>query len=165
MATESSGMVESSSTIPLRSALLTFLIADVRGYTSFTVEQGNEAAARLASTFAAIARAVVAARDAEVIELRGDEALAVFPSARHALYAAVELQARFREHMEVDPAKPRQKLIDASVHYLWPNNFVRQGRVDYGVVNRGMARGAYQSTIRSCCNRADCAASASERSD
>jgi adenylate cyclase len=106
MATESSGVVESSSTLPLRSALLTFLIADVRGYTSFTVEQGNEAAARLASTFAGIARGVVAGRDGEVIELRGDEALAVFPSARSALYAAVELQARFREHMEVDPALP-----------------------------------------------------------
>jgi predicted ATPase/class 3 adenylate cyclase/Tfp pilus assembly protein PilF len=106
MATESSGVVESSSTMSLRSALLTFLIADVRGYTRFTVDQGNEAAARLASTFAAIARAVVAARGGEVIELRGDEALAVFPSARNALYAAVELQARFREHMEVDPALP-----------------------------------------------------------
>jgi predicted ATPase/class 3 adenylate cyclase len=106
MATESSGMVESSSTTPQRSALLTFLIADVRGYTRFTVEQGNEAAARLASTFAAIARAVVAARGGEVIELRGDEALAVFPSARNALYAAVELQAHFREQLEVDPALP-----------------------------------------------------------
>jgi predicted ATPase/class 3 adenylate cyclase len=106
MATESSGVVESASTVPLRSTLLTFLIADVRGYTPFTVEHGNEAAARLASTFAAIARAVVAARDGEVIELRGDEALAVFPSARNALYAAVELQAHFREHMEVDPALP-----------------------------------------------------------
>jgi predicted ATPase/Flp pilus assembly protein TadD len=49
---------------------------------------------------------VVIARDGEVIELRGDEALAVFPSARQALYAAVELQAHFREHMEVDPALP-----------------------------------------------------------
>src|SRR5579871_1940990 len=80
---------------PTSSILLTFLIADVRGYTTFTVERGNEAAARLASTFAGIDRAVVGTREGEVIELRGDEALAVFPSARQALYAAVELQARF----------------------------------------------------------------------
>src|SRR5450759_550198 len=39
MATESSGVVESSSAVPQRSALLTFLIADVRGYTSFTAEK------------------------------------------------------------------------------------------------------------------------------
>jgi class 3 adenylate cyclase len=34
----------------------TFLIADVRGYTVFTQERGNEAAAALAGKFAAVAR-------------------------------------------------------------------------------------------------------------
>lgn len=38
------------------SELLTFLIADVRGYTSFTQSRGDEAAARLAGAFAEIAR-------------------------------------------------------------------------------------------------------------
>lgn len=76
-------------------ALLTFLIADVRGYTRFTVERGDEAAARLATTFAALTTSVVEPGGGRVIELRGDEALAVFPSARHALRAAVELQGRF----------------------------------------------------------------------
>ncbi|GAC1510390.1 MAG: hypothetical protein NVS2B16_10380 [Chloroflexota bacterium] len=50
--------------------LRAFLIADVRGYTSFTAEHGDQAAARLATTFAAIAREQVAARDGQVIELR-----------------------------------------------------------------------------------------------
>ena len=36
--------------------ILTFLIADVRGYTRFTQDQGDEAAARLAATFAELAR-------------------------------------------------------------------------------------------------------------
>jgi len=84
----------------------TFLIADVRGYTRFTVEHGDEAAARLAGRFAALAREGVAARGGAVIELRGDEALAVFSSARQALRAAVELQARFRQETEADRALP-----------------------------------------------------------
>jgi class 3 adenylate cyclase len=40
----------------------TFLIADVRGYTVFTQEHGDEAAARLAGTFAALAREGVEGR-------------------------------------------------------------------------------------------------------
>jgi transcriptional regulator with XRE-family HTH domain len=67
-----------SAPAPLSTHLLTFLIADIRGYTRFTQEQGDEAAAKLANRFADIAREVVTARGGEVIELRGDEALAVF---------------------------------------------------------------------------------------
>src|SRR5437763_1961585 len=73
----------------------TFLIADIRGYTRFTQEQGDEAAARLAGRFAALARETVEGHGGDLIELRGDEALAVFPSARQALRCAVALQARF----------------------------------------------------------------------
>ena len=56
----------------------TFLIADVRGYTRFTRERGDAEAARLAERFAELARDAVEARSGRVIELRGDEALAVF---------------------------------------------------------------------------------------
>jgi class 3 adenylate cyclase/tetratricopeptide (TPR) repeat protein len=75
----------------------TFFIADVRGYTQFTLDQGDEAAALLTTRFAALVEAVVDAWDGQVIELQGDEALAVFASARQALRAAVELQARLGE--------------------------------------------------------------------
>ncbi|HEX9123511.1 MAG TPA: protein kinase, partial [Actinomycetota bacterium] len=84
----------------------TFLIADVRGYTSFTRERGDEAAARLAAAFAEVAREGVESRDGEVIELRGDEALAVFRSARQALRAAVELQVVFQDESSLDPSLP-----------------------------------------------------------
>jgi WD40 repeat protein/class 3 adenylate cyclase len=84
----------------------TFLIADVRGYTRFTRDRGDEAAARLAAAFAEIAREGVESRDGEVIELRGDEALAVFRSARQALRAAVELQVVFRDESDLDPSLP-----------------------------------------------------------
>jgi ABC-type transport system substrate-binding protein/class 3 adenylate cyclase/tRNA A-37 threonylcarbamoyl transferase component Bud32 len=73
----------------------TFLIADIRGYTSYTHEHGDEAAAGLASGFADVVRETVETRDGRLIELRGDEALVVFDSTRQALRAAVELQERF----------------------------------------------------------------------
>ena len=86
--------------------ILTFLIADVRGYTSFTQTRGDDAAARLVTTFAEIANEAVEARSGRVIELRGDEALAVFASARQALRAAVDLQLAFLDEMELDHAMP-----------------------------------------------------------
>ena len=84
----------------------TFLIADVRGYTVFTQEQGDEAAARLAGKFAAVAREGVEARGGTVVELRGDEALAVFDSARQAIRASVELQRRFVDETVAEPLLP-----------------------------------------------------------
>jgi branched-chain amino acid transport system substrate-binding protein len=84
----------------------TFLIADVRGYTSFTHARGDEAAGELAARFAALAREAVTSTGGEVIELRGDEALCAFPSARQALRAAVELQIRFRERVGGQPVFP-----------------------------------------------------------
>jgi class 3 adenylate cyclase/tetratricopeptide (TPR) repeat protein len=87
-------------------AILTFLIADVRGYTRFTLERGDEAAARLATKFAALMRAVVEARGGRVLVLRGDEALAVFSSARQALHAALEAQDRCAAETATDPTLP-----------------------------------------------------------
>jgi ABC-type transport system substrate-binding protein/class 3 adenylate cyclase/streptogramin lyase/tRNA A-37 threonylcarbamoyl transferase component Bud32 len=75
----------------------TFMIADVRGYTSYTHEHGDEAAAELASAFADVVRSVVEERKGRLIELRGDEALVVFDSARAALRVAVELQRRLEQ--------------------------------------------------------------------
>src|SRR6185295_14659451 len=83
---------------PSRAAQLhTFLIADVRGYTRYTQQRGDEAAAELASAFAELVGEAVAAHEGRVIELRGDEALVVFDSARQALQAALALQAAVGE--------------------------------------------------------------------
>ena len=86
--------------------VLSFLIADVRGYTRFTAERGDAAAALLAKRFADLARDAVEARGGQVIELRGDEALAVFESPSQAVRAAVEFQATCAEESEADPAFP-----------------------------------------------------------
>ena len=75
----------------------TFLIADIRGYTRYTDEHGDEAAAELAARFAELARRVAESRGGTLVEVRGDEALTVFASARQALRAAVDIQARIAE--------------------------------------------------------------------
>ena len=75
--------------------LRTFLIADIRGYTTYTRERGDEAGAALATRFAELVAEVVTTHDGFLLELRGDEALVVFVSARKALRAAIDLQARF----------------------------------------------------------------------
>jgi ABC-type transport system substrate-binding protein/class 3 adenylate cyclase len=77
--------------------LRTFLIADIRGYTTYTREHGDEAGAALAAHFAELVAEVVTGHDGFLVELRGDEALVVFVSARKALRAAIDLQARFAE--------------------------------------------------------------------
>ncbi len=83
-----------------------FLIADVRGYTSFTQQHGDAAAAKLAARFADISRSVVEEHNGTLLELRGDEALCVFRSARHAITAAVHLQSRFVREAVADPDMP-----------------------------------------------------------
>jgi class 3 adenylate cyclase/WD40 repeat protein/energy-coupling factor transporter ATP-binding protein EcfA2 len=87
-------------------AIRTFLIADVRGYTRFTAQHGDEAASRLATKFAEIAHEGVEAWGGELVELRGDEALAAFDSLRGALRAAVELQSAFADETASEPELP-----------------------------------------------------------
>ena len=84
----------------------TFLISDIRGYSTFTRERGDEIAARLASKFADLARDAVEARGGRVIELRGDEALAVFDSTPQAVRAGLEFQEACREATSEDPELP-----------------------------------------------------------
>lgn len=90
----------------VEAGIKTFLIADVRGYTRFTQARGDEAAARLATRFAELAREAIEAAGGTLVELRGDEALAVFDSARQALRAASDLQERFVSETVADPSLP-----------------------------------------------------------
>lgn len=90
----------------LKTGVRAFLIADVRGYTRFTQEHGDEAAARLAQQFAEVAGSSVTEYDGSLIELRGDEALVVFSSARQALRAAVRIQEQCRRSARDGQAFP-----------------------------------------------------------
>jgi DNA-binding SARP family transcriptional activator/class 3 adenylate cyclase/ABC-type glycerol-3-phosphate transport system substrate-binding protein/type II secretory pathway predicted ATPase ExeA len=74
------------------SVIRTFLIADLRGYTRFSDSQGDEAAAALAERFVTVATRGIESRAGTIVEVRGDEILAVFDSAREAIRAALDLQ-------------------------------------------------------------------------
>jgi adenylate cyclase len=76
-----------------RGLLRTFVISDIRGYSTFTRERGDETAARLAVTFADLASDVVEARGGEILGLRGDEFVAVFKSPAQAVRAGLEFQS------------------------------------------------------------------------
>jgi class 3 adenylate cyclase len=90
----------------LVAAILVFLIADIRGYTRFTREHGDEAAAQLTTRFADLARAAVEQWDGQLVEVRGDEVVAVFASARHAVRAAHDLQSRYADEVHARPDLP-----------------------------------------------------------
>jgi class 3 adenylate cyclase/WD40 repeat protein len=87
-------------------AVRTFLIADIRGWTAFTAERGDEAASQLAAKFAELAGEGVEAWGGQLVELRGDEALAVFDSPRDALRAALDLQGAFAAETRLDGDLP-----------------------------------------------------------
>jgi len=72
-----------------------FLIADIRGFTRFTHDLGDEEAARLTTWFVATTRDRVERRDGAVVGVRGDEALVVFRSVRGAIRTAIELQQAY----------------------------------------------------------------------
>ena len=92
--------------LTLTAAILVFLIADIRGYTRFTQEHGDAAAARLTTRFSELAHSVAEQYDGRVVEVRGDEVLAVFASARQALLAAHMLQARCVDEAAAHPELP-----------------------------------------------------------
>src|SRR6266508_144411 len=85
--------------------VLAFMIADVRGYTNFTDQRGDEAAARLAKRFVAVAGDAVASHSGTVLEVRGDEVLAIFDSPPEALRAAVALQVALGSEAGRDPER------------------------------------------------------------
>jgi class 3 adenylate cyclase len=84
----------------------TFLIADIRGYSRYTDEFGAEAAAGLTGQFVQLVTEDVETHGGKVVEIRGDEALAVFTSARQAIRCAIALQGRFDEEAEIDHDLP-----------------------------------------------------------
>jgi class 3 adenylate cyclase len=77
-------------TIGDSSDLRSFLIADVRGYTRFTNERGDEAASQLAGRFAALTRDALAAYGGTLLELRGDAVSGSTSSLMRSSYATAE---------------------------------------------------------------------------
>ena len=88
------------------SALLTFHLVDIRGYTRYSAEHGDQAAARLSERFLSLCRDVVLTHGGDVFGSAGDQALAAFTSAHAALHAALALQSRLAEAQNTQPDVP-----------------------------------------------------------
>jgi class 3 adenylate cyclase len=87
-------------------SLRAFMIADIRGYTKYTQDHGDEAGARMTSRFTEIVQDGVKAEGGRIIDKRGDEVLAEFESPRGAIRAAVKIQSRLLEATLAQPEIP-----------------------------------------------------------
>jgi class 3 adenylate cyclase len=89
-----------------RGALVTFLFADIRGYTRYTGRYGAEPAARLADAFVSIVSGVIGEHGGVLRGSWGDQVLVEFGSPRAAVRSAVELQARCMARTVEVPSLP-----------------------------------------------------------
>jgi class 3 adenylate cyclase len=90
----------------LLAAILVFMIADIRGYSRFTQENGDQAAAHLTTRFAEISHSLIEQWGGQLVEVRGDEVLCVFASAQQAVKAASALQQRCAVESTANPDLP-----------------------------------------------------------
>ncbi|HZU61318.1 MAG TPA: hypothetical protein VE983_10150, partial [Solirubrobacteraceae bacterium] len=84
----------------------TFLLSDIRGYSSFASSRGDEAAAALTDRFASLAETTIRPFGGVNIGNRGDEVLVAFESPRQALRAAVALERALLEATRQDRTLP-----------------------------------------------------------
>jgi DNA-binding SARP family transcriptional activator/class 3 adenylate cyclase/WD40 repeat protein len=83
-----------------------FLLADIRGYSSFAAAHGDEAAAALTGRFDAVAERVLGGFGGESLGNRGDEVLFAFGSPRQAIRGAVAFELALLEATRDDPSLP-----------------------------------------------------------
>jgi peptide/nickel transport system substrate-binding protein len=98
--------IEGSGASGTRAVFRTFLLSDIRGYSSFASVHGPESTSALAARFGAIASDVIPDFDGEILQIVGDEVLAAFESPRQAVRAAVAFQAALLAATKSDPSLP-----------------------------------------------------------
>jgi peptide/nickel transport system substrate-binding protein len=89
-----------------RNGPITFLFADIRGFTRFTASHGAQAAACLADSFVSLVTDVVSRHRGGLRGSWGDEVLVEFASPRDAVRAAVEIQQRCIDATLREPSVP-----------------------------------------------------------
>ncbi len=70
-----------------------FLFCDLRGYTAFIEQRGDQAAAELLATYRELVREVIAAHEGAEIRTEGDSVYVVFPAASGAVEAGLGIVA------------------------------------------------------------------------
>ena len=85
---------------------LTFLFADVRGYTTYTERYGDRAAADLIADYRTLMRAEIARAGGTEIATEGDSFFVTFESAQSAVRCAIEMLRSAAKASAVRPDRP-----------------------------------------------------------
>jgi class 3 adenylate cyclase/tRNA A-37 threonylcarbamoyl transferase component Bud32 len=88
------------------SATRGFLFADLRGYTAFVEERGDEEAARLLERYRSMTRAVISRHAGAEVRTEGDSFYVLFPSVARAVSAGLELVDEAARRTDAEPAYP-----------------------------------------------------------
>lgn len=91
---------------PPRAATLTFLFADLRGYTSYTETLGDAAAAELIAEYRIFMRAEIAKAAGAEIRTEGDSFFVTFESATEALRCAMGMLREAARRTAARPERP-----------------------------------------------------------
>jgi len=89
-----------------RSAVRTFLFADLRDYTAFVESRGDAQATRLLRAYRRIVRGEVLARKGAEIKTEGDSFYVVFELPGDAVRCAISIQRKARKHTQDQPGLP-----------------------------------------------------------
>ena len=93
------------------------LFTDIRGFTPYTLEKGDEEAFRLAETFVGLVALAVSRHQGQVVKTYGDGVMAYFRGAESAASSAVAMQKALSEHNESHP----NERISAGIGIAWGN--------------------------------------------
>ena len=86
-----------------RNGIVGIVFVDVAGFTTFTAEQGDEAAIELIGRLAKLVERCVKAGKGEVVKRLGDGFLLAFPGASQAVRSAVSIQEAVHKERAADP--------------------------------------------------------------
>ncbi len=91
---------------PARAATLTFLFADLRGYSMFVERKGDAAAAELIHDYRTLMRTEIAKYEGAEIKTEGDSFFVTFESTQQALRCAIGMQREAARRTEARPDRP-----------------------------------------------------------
>ena len=101
--------------MPARQDEQTILFSDIRDFTSFTAQKGDEEAYRLVRTFVDLASEQVEIHRGKVVKTYGDGVMTTFPKTEDGLQAAIGMQRSLKQHNEENP----EDTISAGIGVNW----------------------------------------------
>lgn len=94
---------------------LAVLFSDIRGFTSYTAERGDQEAYRLAKAFVGLVQEQVHRHSGRVVKTYGDGVMTTFPAAEQSVLCSVGMQQALSEHNQARP----EEAISAGIGLAW----------------------------------------------